>query len=193
MTQNDAMGPPPITYADHAAEELPAALRIQILDFLRILWPDGFTGPNRFRDWITRPELQWRHLVFAAGDQLVSHVELIRTELDHEGSPYRIISPTTVLTYPAFRGEGWMGRLLDAAAQRIDGEDCDAGLLFCRAELVDFYARFGWEPVPEATVVVGPDGATWLSTEALLIRPVGERGHRLRRSLAHSPLRMEDE
>jgi GNAT superfamily N-acetyltransferase len=193
VAQDDAMVASPITYAEYAAGELPDVLRLQVLDFLRIVWPDGFVGPNRFRDAITRPELSWRHLIFAARDQLISHLELVRTEVDHAGASYRIVSPTGVLTYPAFRGEGWMSRLLAAAMRRIDGEDCDAGLLFCRPGLVDFYARAGWAPVPDVAVVAGPDGATWVSSESVLIRPVGERGDDLRRSLAGSTLRIADE
>ena len=184
---------PTITYAEYAAAELPDVLRLQVLDFLRIVWSEGFVGENRFRDSITRPELSWRHLIFAAGDQLVSHLELVRTEIDHGGSTYRILSPSGVLTYPAFRGEGWMSSLLAAAMRRIDGEDCDAGLLFCRPGLVDFYARAGWTSVPDATVVAGPDGATWVSSESVLIRPVGARGDDLRRSLPGATLRIDDE
>ena len=45
----------------------------------------------------------------------------------------------------------------------------------------------------DVAVVAGPDGATWVSTESVLIRPVGERGDDLRRSLAGSTLRIADE
>ena len=86
-----------------------------------------------------------------------------------------------------------MRHLLDAAMRRIDGEDCDAGLLFCRPGLVDFYARAGWTPVPDVTVVAGPDGATWVSSESVLIHPVGVRGDDLRRSLPGATLRIDDE
>src|SRR5213593_1257927 len=100
--------------------------------------------------------------------------------ITHGGASYRILRPSGVLTYPAFRGEGWMRSLLERAGRLIDEADCDAGLLFCRPSMIDFYSRSGWEPVPGASIVAGPDDATWEVTDAVLIRPVNAHGEGLR-------------
>jgi hypothetical protein len=48
----------------HADDELPASLRCQVLSFIRVVWPEGFLGPNRRRDWITDPRMHPRHFTY---------------------------------------------------------------------------------------------------------------------------------
>lgn len=119
MSDDDAA----IQFHEYTDPDLPWPLRIQVLDFLRIVWPEGFTGPNRFRDSTTDPDKNPRHLLYAAGTQLVSHVELITTTVTVNNVTYRVKSPTAVLTYPAFRGEGWSSRLNALAGEEIDTSD----------------------------------------------------------------------
>jgi hypothetical protein len=70
-------------------ESLPAVLRWQVLSFLRIIWPEGFTGELRYRDWITNPVYQPYNLLYVAGDLVVSHLEIVQRLLDHEGVKYK--------------------------------------------------------------------------------------------------------
>lgn len=57
---------------------------------------------------------------YAAGTQLVSHLEIITTTVTVNQIDYQVQSPTSVMTYPAFRREGWSSRLSRQAAERID-------------------------------------------------------------------------
>jgi hypothetical protein len=182
-----------IEFHEYSDGDLPEPLRLQALCFLRILWPEGFTGPNRFRDQITDPGLRPRHLLYAAGTQLVSHVEVITTTVTVNEIEYRVQSPTSVLTYPAFRGEGWSTRLNTEAAERIDTGGADIGLLLCAPDLIKFYGRAGWIHASEATVVAGPDGGTWTSDDVLLTRPTSPKSKRFLEDLRHHPMRIADE
>lgn len=181
-----------IRFHAYADDDFPEHLRIQVLDFLRIVWPDGFTGANRFRDWTTDPGLHPYHLLYVAGRQVVSHLELITTTVRVAAIEYRVMSPTAVLTYPAFRNEGWSLRLNVRAAELIDGSDADVGVLTCAPELVDFYGRAGWALAP-STIVAGPDGATWTSEDVLLTRPTGTGSDRFLKDLRDHPMRIADE
>jgi hypothetical protein len=174
-------------------DDLPEVFRIQVLDFLRIVWPDGFTGLNRFRDWTTEPDKKPHHLLYAADRQLISHLELITTTVSVNNVEYRAASPTAMLTYPAFRGEGWGSRLNARAAELIDASDAEIGLLTCAPNLIDFYRRAGWTHVQGTPIIAGPDGATWTSDDVLLTRPTSPNSARFLRAIKDHPLRVADE
>lgn len=184
---------PAIEFQEHSDADLPESLRLQVLSFLRIVWPDGFTGPNRFRDQITDPRLRPHHLLFAAEAQLVSHLEIITTTVTVNQVEYEVQSPTSVMTYPSFRGEGWSTRLNRHAAERIDNNGADVGVLMCSPELVAFYDRTGWTHEPAATVVAGPEGHTWESDDALLVRATSTMSARFLEDLRHHPMRVLNE
>lgn len=184
---------PMIEFQEYSDEAFPEPLRLQALCFLRITWPEGFTGPNRFRDQITDPGLRPHHLVFVAGSQLVSHLEIITTTVTVNGAEYEVQSPTSVMTYPAFRGDGWSTRLNLRAAERIDKSDADIGLLMCAPALIDFYRRAGWSHAWRATIVAGPEGHTWTCDDVLLTRATSTRSARFLADLEHHPLRIAKE
>ncbi len=189
MSDDDAA----IQFHEYADPDLPEPLRIQVLDFLRIVWPEGFTGPNRFRDWTTEPDKAPRHLLYAAGTQIVSHLELITTTVTVNTVEYRVESPTAVLTYPAFRGEGWSGRLNMLAVEAIDVSGADIGVLTCAPALIGFYRRAGWTYAAGASIVAGPDGATWTSDDVLLTRPTSPSSARFLHDIKTHPMRIVDE
>lgn len=182
-----------IEFREYDDAGLPTTLRIQVLSFLRIVFPDGFVGPNRFRKTTSHPGLQPLHLLYAANSQLVSHQEIITTTVAVNEIEYRVKSPTAVLTYPAFRNEGWSSRLNAAAVEYIDNGDADIGVLTCAPHLIGFYGRAGWTLAAGATIVAGPDGSTWTSHDVLLTRPTSPRSTRFLHDLAHHPMRVADE
>lgn len=184
---------PRIDFREYSDLELPEVIRAQVLAFLRIVWPAGFTGPLRFRGWTSHPALDAYHLLYAADVQLVSHLEIITTTVSVGEQSYGVQSPTAVMTYPAFRGEGWAGRLVAAATSRIDRGAAEVGVLTCRPDLVGFYERTGWELVRGATIVAGPDSGPWTSDDVLLIRPTGARSAEFRAAIQAYPMRVADE
>lgn len=182
-----------IQFREYADRELPEPIRLQALCFLRIVWPGGFTGANRFRDQITNPELRPHHLLFVAGTQLISHLEIITTTVTVNQTEYLVQSPTSVMTYPAFRGEGWSTRLNLRAAEKIDRGGADVGVLMCAPELVNLYSRAGWKHEPGATIVAGSDGESWTSSDVLLTRSTSPRSRMFLEGLRHHPLRVASE
>jgi hypothetical protein len=70
------------------ANELPPAIKWQILSFLRTVWWEGFAGPNRLRDCISRPERHSLHFVLTEAGLLMSHAEVVWDELEYLGETY---------------------------------------------------------------------------------------------------------
>lgn len=130
---------------------------------------------------------------YAAGTQLVSHLEIITTTVTVNQIDYQVQSPTSVMTYPAFRREGWSSRLSRQAAERIDNGGADIGVLMCAPDLINFYGRVGWTHVPGAAIVAGPDRRTWTSDDILLIRPASRKITTLLEDLKHHPMRIASE
>ena len=176
-------------------DALPAHLKCQVLSFLRIVWPEGFTRELRYRDWITNPVYQPYHLLYVAGDLVVSHLEIVHRLIEHDGVSYQAYAPTGVLTFPSFRREGWAGRLVEKAARWIEASDADLGLICCEPENEGFYANAsGWDPVPSARIIVGDDRDHAEPTpQVLLARFLTEKARQHRQSFEQYPLWLEDE
>ena len=180
-------------FVEYADDALPADLRWQVLSFLRVVWPEGFTGDLRYRDEITNPEYHPYHLLYVAGDLVVSHLEIVDHEVECDGLTYQAQALTSVLTFPSFRREGWAGRIVKTACGRIEAGGADLGLICCSPENVAFYAAAsGWAPVP-AQVVVGEGENTWQSGQSALVTLLSDRGKRGRDAFGRSPLRLRDE
>lgn len=184
-----------IGFVEFDDESFPVELKAQVLSFLRLRWPEGFSGDLRYRDWITRPEHLPHHLLYVAHGLVVSHLEIVRLALEHQGVRYQVGSLTSVLTFPSFRGEGWATKLVREAGRRIDHSDADIGIVFCDPALSGFYAACGWTPMPHARTLVGGDGPANAteSSELLLMRFLSDRGRRCRDGFLRSPLWIEDE
>jgi hypothetical protein len=184
------MTPDEVRYVEYNAAELPAALKWQVLSFLRIVWPEGFTGSSRYRDWITNPVYRPRHLMYLACDLVVSQLELVQLELTHEGLTYQVSAPTGVLTFPSFRREGWAGRLVQKATQRIESSGADLGLICCEPENASFYVRAsGWQQVPGATILV-EDRPT---PQVLIANFQSSKAKQHAETFQHFPLHLDDE
>jgi hypothetical protein len=180
-------------FVEFTDEALSAELRWQVLSFLRIVWPEGFTGELRHREWITNPEYHPYHLLYVAGDLVVSHLEIVDHDVYCGETTYRAQALTGVLTFPSFRREGWAGRLVKTACGRIEAGDADLGLICCSPENVGFYAAAsGWAPTP-AQVLVGEGENTWPTGQSALTTLLSDKGKRGRDAFDRYPLRLRAE
>jgi hypothetical protein len=134
-------------------EHLPRELEIQVLAFIRIVWPDALVGDERFRSRMW-DEPSPTHFVRSAGDVLVSHAQVFDLEFEGDDGVVRIGGVGAVMTYPAFRGEGHGGAVMRRAAEHIEALD-DVGVLFCDESNVPFYSRLGWSRLEPGRVRVG--------------------------------------
>ena len=164
----------------YPSADFPADLKSQTLSFLRAHWPEGFTGENRLRDWVTPETDHPIHLVLVEAGILISHTNVVWKYLEHAGITYKAYGLTGVFTYPAFRGQGYGGRIVAAGTAYIQASDADLALFHCDEHLRDFYARHGWEALPQATTYLGPRDNPKLVTDELLmmqfITPKGQQG-----------------
>ena len=155
--------------------DLPLHLEVQVLAFARILWGDGFTGEDRFRDRMHhKPEAM--HFVRTVGVLLVSHVQVlpIATQ-ERQGRAMRIGAVGGVMTYPQFRREGHASALMRKVGVHIREGEFDLGMLFCDPENEPFYEVLGWRSLPSGRVVVAgrpPDDLIMTLGDASVLLPV---------------------
>ncbi len=103
--------------------------------------------------------LTWRpkdeHLVRYVDGQFAAKVSILKHSvlIDHEEAPVEGVGG--VLTMPAFQGQGHAAALLNYQREHVK---VPFGLLFCRTELVPFYARFGWQTIEDMVYIQQPQG-----------------------------------
>jgi predicted acetyltransferase len=160
--------------------EFPENLKWQAVSFLRVQWPDGFTGENRLRDWVTQEDDHPIHIVLVENNILISHTNVVWKYLDHDGVTYKTYGLTGVFTYPSFRRQGCGGQVVAAGTGYISKSDADIAMLYCDESLKDFYARYGWihldqsvSYIEENTQPVRVDDEILMM---LFISPKGQRG-----------------
>lgn len=139
----------------YARDVLPRELEIQVLAFMRIVWPDVFEGEGRFRTCLW-PDEHAVHFVRINGDLLMSHVQIVRPDLQDEDRALRIAGVGAMMTYPQFRREGHGAAVLQRATDYIrTSRGLDVGMLFCDAQVASFYERLGWRRLANSGVQVG--------------------------------------
>ncbi len=108
--------------------------------------------------------------------------------MEHAGVRYKTCGLTGVFTYPAFRGQGYGGRIVAAGTDYIRASDADVAMLHCGAEVRDFYAKYGWEPLPNAQTFVGPRDDPQLVDEVLMKQFLSPKGQRGKISFTNQPI-----
>jgi predicted N-acetyltransferase YhbS len=140
--------------------DLPRLIEQQVFDFGRIAWSDGSLPEDRFRDRMHEVPDDTKHFVRSAGSLLVSHVQVIPIRLGGRQEQLLIGGVSSVMTYPAFRGEGHASALLRLSAEHIEATGMALGMLFCDHDTIPFYERLGWHAFERGRVDVRehPDG-----------------------------------
>lgn len=93
-------------------------------------------------------DVTWAHadtrILVREADKAICHVGLyFRNGKDGE-APREIGGIGAVMTSPRVRGRGHAGRAMRLAADMMQYQGCDFGLLFCEPHTVAFYERLGW-------------------------------------------------
>jgi len=90
---------------------------------------------------------EWRVLVEADPEGVVSHVGIHRREVTWNGRKMRAGGIGGVLTRADCRRRGYASIALNAAIQTLKDEgSTDFGLLFCEPHHAPFYTGRGWKP-----------------------------------------------
>src|SRR5690349_9009225 len=126
------------------SQDVPEHLKCQILSFVRIEWPELFSGERRLRDWTSKPELHPVTLLLEEEGVLISRVEVVWDILQHAGEAYKTYGLSGVFAYPAFRKQGYGLRLVRAARDYIERQG-DADIVLLHSTLKSFYEQAGFE------------------------------------------------
>jgi hypothetical protein len=172
----------------YPSKEIPAHLKWQILSFLRMEWPEGFTGPNRLRDWISRDEDHPISFMLVENDVLISHTEVLWKYLEHEKQAYKVYGLAGVFTYPSFRRLGHGTRAVTLATDYIDRSDADIGVVFTQSHLKDFYQNCGWNPVEKQIFLVGSKENPVFADDILLMRFLSDEAKRSQQLIESTPV-----
>ncbi len=167
--------------------EIPPHLRCQILCFLRMMWPAGFMGKNRLRDWISAEEDHSISIMLVEQDILICHTQVVWKTLEHDGETYKVYGLSGVLTYPAFRKQGYGKRIVERGTAYIDAADADIAMFHCDPSLKEFYAGCGWIPMETAITYVGQKDHPTVSEELLMMRFLSEHGKKSQTAFATVP------
>lgn len=139
----------------YPSPEIPPEIACQIASFIRLVWLNHLTGEDRF--WSLEGEAGTTTFVIYERGVLISHANVIQRTITHQGESYLMYGLGGVFTYPAFRGEGYGGQVVEAATQFIRTSSADLGMLFCDPKRQGFYGQRGWVLL-EATILVGAEG-----------------------------------
>lgn len=139
----------------YPSPETPPEIACQIASFIRLVWLNHLTGEDRF--WSLEGQAGVTTFVIYERGVLISHANVMQRTITHRGESYLMYGLGGVFTYPAFRGEGYGGQVVEAATQFIRASAADLGMLFCDPKRRRFYGQSGWQHL-EATILAGAEG-----------------------------------
>jgi hypothetical protein len=167
----------------------PENLKWQAVSFLRVQWPDGFTGENRLRDWVTREDDHPIHIVLVEHGLLISHTNVVWKYLDHDGETYKAYGLTGVFTFPSFRGQGCASQVIAAGTTYIQKSDADIAMLYCNVSLRNLYARQGWISMDTSISSIGTkEQPELVDDEILMMLFLSKKGKEGRLALETKPI-----
>jgi len=167
-------------------QSIPPLIHQQIVDFLRIVWPEGFKGENRLRTWISKDEFHPVSFVFVEDDNLMSHTEVVWKYLKHEGITYKTYGLSGVLTYPQFRKQGYGLKLIKIAKEYIEKQDGD--IVMFGSKITGFYEKAGFEKMNKVIVLKGDPKKPEKSDEDAYMFFLSEKGRNGKKAFETKPV-----
>lgn len=183
----------PIEIAEFHKNELPEKWFYQIISFLRMDDPGGFEGSNKNRNYISSDDEHQKHFIISSGDILISHAEVLRKELFLKNIFWCCFGLGGVLTYPAYRRQGYGTRIVRLATEYIMAQpNADFALLSCKTENREFYKMNRWEFPEILTVNIGPRANPEACSEDVGILFISSKAKKRRTELEHTPIYFGD-
>lgn len=159
----------------HPGNHMPPSLAYQVASFFRLVWLNDMKGDDRFWNFFESPEVV-AHFTISERDVLISHAQVLRRDLEHLGSRYVMYGVGGVMTYPAFRGEGYGHRVVEATTDFIRNSEADVGILFTGMDLHPFYRQHGWQALERDGVYHGDPQQPEFNDAHTMILPVSAHG-----------------
>lgn len=168
----------------YRSRDLPPLVKAQILAFMRIEWTGGYSGEQQFRDevWPEGEADNTVHFVLEERGFVISQAGVVWKTITPDGVTYKTGGLTGVLTFPDFARRGHGTRVVEAATKYIAEAGADIGLTTCEPALRSFYARAGWLPLPNTTLLFGDVASPVAVDELVLMLFVSEKAKRGRQS-----------
>jgi GNAT superfamily N-acetyltransferase len=110
----------------------------------------GETFGIDFEKWYQNGFWDDRYLGYAYidGNQVIANVSVSKMDLLINGQPQKALQIGTVMTRPAYRNKGLARDLMNIVLAEY-ARDYDFIYLFANQNVLDFYPRFGFQPVRE--------------------------------------------
>jgi len=170
-----------------ASQDVPERFQCQILSFVRMEWPELFSGEQRLRDWTSKPELHPVTLLLEEEGVLISRLEVVWDMLHHAGEEYKTYGLSGVFTYPAFRKQGYGLQLVQSARDYIERQG-NADIVLFHSRLKGFYEQAGFERMDHLVTLVGDPRKREQSNETGFMLFVSEKGKRGRDGFEKRPV-----
>ncbi|HMJ26029.1 MAG TPA: GNAT family N-acetyltransferase [Pyrinomonadaceae bacterium] len=124
--------------------------------------------------------LQWRpkNLRFILYDEneLVSHAGILQHSVCVNGRSILVVGLGGVVTVPTARRKGFARQLVQHAMKHAEAEwHVEAGLLFCRPQMIHYYETLGWQQVQAPVMIDQPNGKI-ASPLPVMVLPFGDLG-----------------
>jgi len=159
----------------------------QILSFVRIEWPELFSGDSRLRDWTSKPELHPATLLLEEEGVLISRLEVVWNVLHLAGEVYTTYGLSGVFTYPAFRKQGYGLQLVLSAKHYVE-EQGNADIVLFHSTLKGFYEQAGFECMESLRTLIGDPRNPEESDETGFMLFLSEKGKRGRQHFEKGPV-----
>jgi predicted N-acetyltransferase YhbS len=146
---------------------------------MRCEWPWLFAGDGRLRNL---PFPAAMHLACVDGQVLLSYADIVTGAATREGEQVPVAGLSNVFTFPPYRHVGLASEIMRAANSFLDERHPEMAILFCKNELVPFYAAFGWTAAPAGTITSAGE------TPLAMVRRAATDGADLVAELRRAPL-----
>ncbi|MBZ0294122.1 MAG: GNAT family N-acetyltransferase [Anaerolineae bacterium] len=174
-------------------QALPEKWFYQIIAFLRINHTEGFVGENQFRNQISPAAYHPVSIVLGRGDVLIAHTEVLWKTITHHEQDYIIYGLSGVLVYPAFQGQGYGRKIVQAGTDYIRNQpNADLAIVICDAQNVAFYEKCGWQFV-DNRLLLGDRSNPYHSEEKFALRFLSDRAKQHQGDFKNSPIYFGDE
>jgi GNAT superfamily N-acetyltransferase len=122
--------------------------------------------------------LHWRHkdlrfVLYENGEPL-SHAGILKHVVSVDDQPVLVAGLGGVVTVPEARGRGFARQLVQETMRFAENDwKVEAGLLFCRPQMVAYYESLGWRVLECPVMIEQPDGKI-VSPLQVMVIPFGE-------------------
>lgn len=170
----------------YTSNTLPQNLKNQIITFLCVQWPEGFTGKNANRDYVIKEEYHPQHFLLIEDDVVVSYVGVVWKILSHQGLNYKTYGLSGVYTKPEFRNKGYGLQLVKEAKKYIEESDGDIALF--PSVLKDFYEKTGFIRLDNAKILKGDSNKPVFVNESVYMLFVSDKGKKRKKDFETIPI-----